>query len=69
MVKRKTTTSSEVKYRWIKANYKQYAVSFRFDTDKEIIDYIEKRKENGDKNMDIFREAIEALMEKEDPSA
>lgn len=66
---RKTTTSSEVKYRWIKANYKQYQVNFRYDTDKELIDYIEKRKEHGDSNIDIFREAVEALIEKENPSA
>ena len=62
---RKTFTSSEVKYRWIKANYKQYQVNFRIDTDKELIDYIEKRKEHGETNMEIFRDAIETLIKKE----
>lgn len=62
---RKTHTSSEVKYRWIKANYKQYNVSFRYDTDKALIDHVEKMRDKGIGTSEVFKEAVEALMEKE----
>lgn len=65
MAKRKTTTSSEVKYRWIKANYKQYTVSFRYDTDKELIDYVEGMRSKGVGTSEVFKEAVDALIEKE----
>lgn len=45
MAKRKTTTSSEVKMRWMKANYKRYQVQLRLDIDKDLIDFIERNKE------------------------
>lgn len=61
----KTYTSTEVKQRWIDNNYKRYTVSFRYDTDKDLIDYIEERKHNGDMTSEIIKEAIEALMEKD----
>ena len=54
-------TSTEVKNRWIKANYRQYTVSLRYDTDKEIIDYIEANKERFG-TTEIFRAAMEALI-------
>ncbi len=41
---RKTTTSSEVKKRWIDANYKTYRVNLRYDTDQDLIDYMETHK-------------------------
>lgn len=59
----KTHTSTEVKQRWIDKNYKRFVVSFRYDSDKEIIEYIEERKKRGDQTSDIFREAMDALME------
>ena len=59
---RKTHTSTEVKQRWIDANYQRYQVSFRYDNDKEIIDYIKKRKDAGDQTTEIFREALELLI-------
>ena len=43
---RKTTTSSEVKTRWIKANYKSYRANLRYDTDAELIEYIEQHKDS-----------------------
>ena len=61
----KTHTSTEVKQRWINANYQRYSVSFRLDEDREIIDYIRRRKENGDQTTDIFREALEVLINSE----
>ena len=61
---RKTFTSTEVKQRWIKANYQRYNVNFRLDSYKEIIDYIERRKANGVQTTEIFREAIELLVDK-----
>lgn len=61
----KTHTSTEVKQRWIDNNYKRYIASLRYDTDRELIDYIEERKHNGDMTSEIIKEAIEALMEKD----
>lgn len=61
---RKTYTSTEVKSRWIKNNYKRYIISFRYDSDNALIEYIEKRKQS-DGITDIFREAVEALIESE----
>lgn len=58
---RKTFTSTEVKTRWIKKNYQRYAISFRFDTDQSIIDFVEKHKETyGTTN--LFRDALEMYM-------
>ena len=54
-------TSTEVKNRWIKANYRQYTVSLRYDTDQEIIAYIEANKERFG-TTEIFRAAMEALI-------
>lgn len=51
-------TSTEVKQRWIDANYKRYQISLRYDTDKELMDYIEKRKALAG-TTEIFREALE----------
>lgn len=51
-------TSSEVKTRWMDKAYRKYVVSFRYDTDQEIIDFVEANKEKlGTTN--IFREALE----------
>lgn len=56
---RKTETSSEVKKRWMDENYKRYGVSFRYDTDSELIQYIESHKQEYDKGVtDVFRQAL-----------
>lgn len=44
-------------------NYKTYRVNLRYDTDQELIDYMEKRKES-DGVTPIIREALEALIKK-----
>lgn len=55
---RKTVTSYEVKKRWQDKNYKRYTTNLRYDTDQEIIDFLEKNKEKyGMTN--IFRDALE----------
>lgn len=54
-------TSSEVKSRWLKANYARYTVSLRKDTDSELISYIERRKHNGEQTTEIIREALTKL--------
>lgn len=54
-------TSTEVKQRWIDNNYKRITVNLRYDTDKEIIDYIEANKERFG-TTEIFRAAMEMLM-------
>lgn len=58
---RKTHTSNEVKQRWIAKSYRRYVAYLRYDTDKDIIDWIEKHKEEyGTTN--IFRDAVELLI-------
>lgn len=56
----KTTTSSEVKKRWMDKAYHKYAAYFRYDTDQHIIDFIEANKSIG--TTQIFREALEMYM-------
>lgn len=46
-VKRKTTTSNEVKKRYNNKTYQQYAVKLRKDRDMDIIEAIEAEKSNG----------------------
>lgn len=43
------------------ANYKSYRANFRYDTDQEIIDYIEANKERFG-TTEIFRAAMEMLI-------
>ena len=58
---RKTTTSYEVRKRWMDKAYKRYSVNFRYDTDQEIIDFIEEHKDKiGTTN--IVRDALEMYM-------
>lgn len=54
-------TSNEVKWRWKQKAYKQVQINFRYDTDAELIKYIESHKEIG--TTQLFREALEAYIE------
>ena len=54
-------TSTEVKTRWIKANYASYHVSLRKDSDGDLISLVERRRHNGETTTQIFREALEKL--------
>ena len=54
-------TSSEVKKRWMDANYKSYRVNLRYDNDQELIDYMEQHKEQFG-TTEIFRAALELLI-------
>lgn len=56
-------TSSEVKNAWKQRNYKRYEINFRFDTDEEIIDYIEQYKEQFG-TTEIFRQALQLLIDR-----
>ena len=59
----KTTTSTEVKTRWINANYKRYGVSLRYDTDGDIIDFLEQHKDaEGKGTTEIIRAALKQYM-------
>lgn len=51
-------TSSEVKARWMEKAYRRYSVSFRYDTDQDIIDFIEANKDKVGTTQ-IIREALE----------
>ena len=58
----KTHTSTEVKNRWKQKAYKIYQISLRYDTDSELIEFIEGNKERiGTTQM--FREALEQYIE------
>ena len=41
-------------------NYKRYVVNLRFDTDSELIEFVEENKEKIG-TTDIFRQALEKL--------
>lgn len=41
-------------------NYKRYVVNLRFDTDSELIDFVEEHKDKQG-TTDIFRQALEKL--------
>ena len=56
-------TSSEVKNRWDKKTYKRYYLLIRYE-DQEYIDYIEKRRKEGDSLADIVKEGIDSLTRK-----
>ena len=56
-----SSTSSEVKKRWMNANYKSYRVNLRYDNDQDLIDYIEQHKEQFG-TTEIFRVALELLI-------
>ena len=56
-------TSPEVKNRWIKENYRQYTVNFRYDNDQDLIDYIEQHKEQFG-TTEIFRVALQLLIDR-----
>ena len=59
-------TSVEVKNRWKAANYKTYQINLRYDTDQELIDFVEKFKAEHDRGTgvtEIFRAGVEALMQ------
>lgn len=56
-------TSSEVKNAWKQRNYKRYEINFRFDTDEEIIDYIEQYKDQFG-TTEIFRQALQLLIDR-----
>lgn len=56
-------TSTEAKARWKKANYVEYHVNLRKDTDSALIALVERRKHNGENTTAIFREALEKLKE------
>ena len=58
---RKTRTSYAVTKRWQDKTYKRYTTNLRYDTDQDVIDFIEKNKEKyGTTN--IFRDALEMYM-------
>lgn len=61
---RKTTTSTEVKQRWENKAYKRYAVRLRQDTQADLIELVESRKNAGQGTTEIFSEALELLKTK-----
>ena len=60
-MRRKTTTSTEVKNRWNAKTYKRYQVSLRKDEDAELIRAVEKLKERIGPT-DFFRLGIETAI-------
>lgn len=60
--KRKTTTSTEVKQRWMAKAYNRYQVNLRKDDDAKLIEYVEANKETIGTTQ-IFREALSRYLE------
>ena len=59
--------STEVKMRWMKANYKRYGVSLRYDTDAELIEYLEKHRDGDSKGTtEILRKALTKYIQEGD---
>lgn len=58
---RKTTTSTEVKQRWIDKTYKQYRISLRLEDDAELIEFVENAKQHNIGVTEIFRTGIETM--------
>ena len=58
-------TTQEIRNKWNKDNLQHYNVSFHKTNDSDLIQFIEKRKKNGEKTTNIFREAVDALMNQE----
>jgi len=55
----KTTTSTEVKTRWMAKAYKNYNIHLRNEEDAELIAFVEKeKKENSINTTDYFRDLI-----------
>jgi len=57
-------TSTEVKQRWEAENYQRYMFRLRNDTDQDLIDYIEGKKDEGMGITEIIREALEQIVYK-----
>jgi hypothetical protein len=57
-------TSTEVKNRWNRENYKRYTISLRKSEDKELIDFVESHKESVGIT-DIFRAGVDAIKKSE----
>ena len=58
-------TKQEIRNAWNKENLKLYGVSFHKTHNADLIEYVERRKQAGDKTSEIFREGIEKLIEDE----
>lgn len=48
--------------KWKAENLKSYGVTLHKEYNKDLIEYVEHRKRNGDKTSEIFREGIENLI-------
>lgn len=59
---RKDNTSYEAHQRWAADNLKRYAVSLRYDSDQDLIDFIEANKDREGTSK-IFREALQLLID------
>lgn len=59
-------TSTEVKQRWIKANYQRYNINLRLDSDRELIEYIKRKQAEGLNITEIVRDALETKIDKGD---
>ena len=57
-----TEAKAAANRRWDIDNLKRYAVSFRYDTDSKLIDFIEANK-GKDGTTQLFREALQMLID------
>lgn len=63
----KSRTSSAVKNRWNTSHYQFYRVNLNLETDKELIDFVERYKaaHDGKGVSDIFRAGCAAMIKQE----
>ncbi len=55
-------TKQEIRVAWNRDHYKRYLVNVRYDTEEDIINYIEKRKKDGELTSAIIKDCIEVAM-------
>lgn len=59
-----TQTKQSIRHEWNRRNMKSYAVTLHKENDKDIIDYVENGKENGESASNLFRQAVREKINK-----
>lgn len=58
-------TKPEIRMAWNKENMRNYGVTVHKEHEKHIIDFVDKKQEQGYSISAIFKQGIEELIEKE----
>lgn len=57
--------STEAKRRWNDKTYRRFNLFLRKEEDKDYIEYLTKRKNEGESLADIIKEGLDAIMDKQ----